>query len=92
MCTCCIQSRNFCFVVDQAFDLLRMLIQTNRYRGYRLSVGVDSNWSPPSEAMSKRNRESQADAAAVVPTYINWSVEEVADWVESLGFPQYRVR
>ena len=26
-----------------------------------------------------------------VPPCVNWSVEEVADWVQSLGFPQYRV-
>ena len=34
----------------------------------------------------------QAHAEAVVPQCMNWSVEEVADWMESLGFPQYRVR
>ena len=34
----------------------------------------------------------QAHAETVVPQCMNWSVEEVADWMESLGFPQYRVR
>ena len=35
---------------------------------------------------------AQADTEAAVPQCMNWSVEEVSDWVQSLGFPQYRVR
>lgn len=27
----------------------------------------------------------------VVPLYLHWSTEEVAEWVESLGFNQYKV-
>ena len=44
--------------------------------------------------MSKgiRGSEQVHAAAASVPSCVNWSVEEVADWVQSLGFPQYRVR
>lgn len=26
------------------------------------------------------------------PTCLGWKIEDVADWVEFLGFPQYRVR
>lgn len=26
------------------------------------------------------------------PTCLSWSIEDVADWVEFLGFEQYRVR
>ena len=26
------------------------------------------------------------------PTCLNWKIEDVADWVEFLGFPQDRVR
>lgn len=84
----------FWFVVNQAFVLCACSFE--RIVAMDTFVGcVDSNWSPSSEAntMSKRNQDSQqTDAAAVVPTCMNWSVEEVADWVESLGFPQYRVR
>ena len=29
--------------------------------------------------------------AAVVPACLDWSVEKVGDWIESIGFPQYRV-
>ena len=31
------------------------------------------------------------EEAAVVPACLDWSVEEVGDWIESIGFPQYRV-
>ena len=26
------------------------------------------------------------------PTCLSWKIEDVADWLEFLGFPQYRVR
>ena len=43
------------------------------------------------------NKEGQ-DAATIedlkderVPSCLTWSYEEVADWIEELGFPYYRV-
>ena len=27
----------------------------------------------------------------IAPPYLHWSTDEVAEWVESLGFKQYRV-
>lgn len=35
--------------------------------------------------------EIKVAARSLVPQCIQWSVEQVADWVEGLGFPQYRV-
>ena len=26
----------------------------------------------------------------LVPTCIHWTIEDVANWVEEIGFPQYR--
>lgn len=27
----------------------------------------------------------------IAPQYLHWSTEEVAEWIETLGFKQYRV-
>jgi len=31
-----------------------------------------------------------AEEDLLVPTCIHWSVSDVANWIEELGFPQYR--
>ena len=35
---------------------------------------------------------SQHSERLIVPQCLQWTVEEVADWIEALGFQQYRVR
>lgn len=41
--------------------------------------------------MSTRNGKEMLAAKAVTPPYMDWNMEEVADWIQSLGFPQYKV-
>ncbi len=38
------------------------------------------------------NLMESSGGVPAVPQCLEWTVEEVADWVESLGFRQYRVR
>ena len=32
-----------------------------------------------------------SEELGAVPACLDWSVEEVGDWIETIGFPQYRV-
>ncbi len=39
--------------------------------------------------VAKRRAESELDGQ--VPKCVRWTAEEVADWIQSLGYPQYKV-
>ena len=41
---------------------------------------------------SRSMTPSERFGVSAVPQCLQWTVEEVADWVESLGFKDYRVR
>ncbi len=40
-------------------------------------------------SLSRTGEDSSASASE--PQCINWSVEKVAEWIESLGFKEYKV-
>lgn len=43
--------------------------------------------------MARRvSRAVQSDIESKIPVSLYWNIEEVAEWVEELGFPQYVVR
>ncbi len=42
-------------------------------------------------SLSRTGEDSSASASASEPQCINWSVEKVAEWIESLGFKEYKV-
>ena len=41
--------------------------------------------------MSVLSENSTSSGVPAVPRCINWTVEEVADWIENIGFKEYRV-
>ena len=41
--------------------------------------------------MSTRRTSKSSDESQNVPQCIHWSTEEVADWIENLGFKEYKV-
>ncbi|CAH1263606.1 sterile alpha motif domain-containing protein 15-like [Branchiostoma lanceolatum] len=40
--------------------------------------------------MAAAARERDREIEMAVPNCLHWSCEDVADWIEQLGFPQYR--
>lgn len=40
----------------------------------------------------ENDNNEKTDESDVLPDCLNWNCDEVADWIEQLGFPYYRVR
>ena len=45
----------------------------------------------PSDSETTTASTSSTDQEEAVPVCLSWSVDDVADWIERLGYKQYRV-
>jgi len=61
-----------------------------------VSPGFDNNLSdvpPESDCQYLDGGKCEGiTGSSPVPACLSWTLEDVADWVESIGFPLYRVR
>jgi len=57
---------------------------------YTITPGFDNNLSDL-RTESDSGKCDEVSGWSPVPACFNWTPEDVADWIESIGFPLYRV-